>query len=230
MSNFENLEDNFQKKAQEPIKTDQQKMHEHNQMLADRVFEEKEKYEESITNNPAVAGLAAMFQQRLEAVTKQGHEDGDSEGTVTFTTDAVVRYEDQVGLEENQVSDEDIQKFMPSSKYGETITGVTDGNTISEDAGRHTEASKYGDSFVVEHHTASIRDVSPKNKPMAERGLDGRSPDRTTDDEIARHVADHLKNKAQKSETEVDETAEVVEVQETPKEDIPETNPTSSEK
>ena len=210
MSNFENLEDNFQKKAQEPIKTDQQKMHEHNQMLADRVFEDKEKYEESITNNPAVAGLAAIFQQRLEAVTQHGHEDGDSEDTVTFTTDKVVRYEDQVGLEENQVSDEDIQRFMPSSKYGESIKNTTDATTISDDAGRHSEDSKYGDSFVVEHHTASVRDINPKNRPIAERGLDGKSPDRTTDDEIAQHIAEHRKNKAQKSETELDEQSVIV--------------------
>jgi hypothetical protein len=205
MSSFENLEDNFQKKAQEPIKTDQQKMHEHNQSLADRVFEDKPKYEESITNSTAVAGLAAMFQQRLEEVTKQGHEDGDSEGTVTFTTDEVVRYGDQVGLEENQVSDEDIQRFMPNAKYGETITAATDKNTIKDDEGRHDESSKYGDSFVVEHHTASIRDVSPKNRPIAERGLEGSSPDRTTDDEIAQHLADHRKNKTQKSETTIDD-------------------------
>ena len=205
MSSFENLEDNFQKKAQEPIKTDQQKMHEHNQMLADRVFEDKPKYEESITNSSAVAGLAAMFQQRLEEVTKQGHEDGDTEGTVTFTTDEVVRYEDQVGLEENQVSDEDIQRFMPNAKYGETITTATDKNTIKDDEGRHDENSKYGDSFIVEHHTASIRDVNPKNRPIAEKGLERKSPDRTTDDEIARHLADHRKNKAQKAETNIDD-------------------------
>ena len=149
MSSFENLEDNFQKKAQEPIKTDQQKMHEHNQMLADRVFEDKEKYEESLTTNPAIAGLAAIFQQRLEEVTKQGHEKGDSEGSVTFTTDSVVRYGDQAITPENQVSDEDIQKFMPSVKYGETIQNPSNENTIKEDAGRHTEDAKYGDSFVV---------------------------------------------------------------------------------
>lgn len=210
MSNFENLEDNFQKKAQETIKTDQQKMHEHNQMLSDRVFEEKEKYEETLTQNPAVAGLAAMFQQRLEEVTKQESEEGDSEGTVTFTTDSVVRYEDQAITPENQVSDEDIQRFMPSIKYGETIKDVTNTNTIKEDAGRHNEGSKYGDSFVVEHHTASIHDVSPKNRPIGERGLEGRSPDRTTDDEIAQHVADYRKKKSHNSETEVDDQRVVV--------------------
>jgi hypothetical protein len=223
MSSFENLEDNFQKKAQDPIKTDQQKMHEHNQMLADRVFEDKEKYEESITNTSAVAGLAAIFQQRLEAVTNQGHEDGDSEGTVQFTTDDVIRYEDQVGLEENQVSDEDIQRFMPSSKYGEAIKDASNENTVTDDAGRHSEDAKYGDSFVVEHHTASIRDVSPKNRPIADRGLEGNSPDRTTDDEIAQHITDYRKTKAQKSETELDETVNEISSVETSTHDLPET-------
>lgn len=209
MSSFENLEDNFQKKAQEPIKTDQQKMHEHNQMLSDRVFEEKEKYEETLTQNSAVAGLAAMFQQRLEEVAKQGPEDGDSEGTVTFTTGNVVRYGDQTVTPENQVSEEDIQRFMPSIKYGETITGASDKNTIMEDAGRHTDATKYGDSFTVEHHTASVRDVSPKNRPIAEKGLEGRSPDRTTDDQIAQHLAEHRKKKTQESEINVDDQEKV---------------------
>lgn len=204
MSNFENLEDNFQKKAQEPIKTDQQKMHEHNQQLSDRVYEDKPKYEESITKNPAVSGLAAMFQQRLEEVTRQGHEDGDSEGTVTFTTDSVVRYGDQAGIPENEVSEEDIQRFMPSAKYGETIQEATNTNTIKEDAGRHTEDAKYGDSFVVEHHTASVRDVAPKNKPIATSGMYDNSPDRTPDDEIAQHIADHRRNKIKASESDVD--------------------------
>jgi hypothetical protein len=223
MSSFENLEDNFQKKAQDPIKTDQQKMHEHNQMLADRVFEDKAKYEESITNSPVVAGLAAMFQQRLEEVTNQGHEDGDSDGTVTFATDNMVRYGDETGVPENQVSEEDIQRFMPGDRYGETVTDATNNNTIREDAGRHNEGTKYGDGFVVEHHTASVRDISPKNRPMAEREVEGMSPDRTTDDEITQHIMDYRIQKAQKSEIELDETVDGTSSEKTDTQTLPET-------
>ena len=47
---------------------------------------------------------------------------------------------------------------------------------------------------------------------------------------MAQHVATHRKNKAQKSETELDENVEVVAITETPEEDSSETDPDPSEK
>jgi hypothetical protein len=165
MSTFESLEDSFIKKSAEPMGTDFQEIQRRRQEAAATHNAGSEKYEDTLKKKSVVSGLAAMLEEKIknarEESPTEGNEnedvDADVDNTVTFTTSSI-RYEDEVMIPQNEVSEEDIQRFYPHEKYNDVF--VSPENSLKESP-RFAEKNKYGDMInQFEPRTASEDDIT----------------------------------------------------------------------
>lgn len=114
---FEDLENNFNKKAEKQIQTNFQAMNDEN--LASE--EEKEKYEDIAEAKP-VHGLLAKFQEKLLNRARRNNKSDEEFETIEISSDAVLPISSDV----NEVSKEDIDKLLKTepSKYSSKFENI----------------------------------------------------------------------------------------------------------
>lgn len=186
---FESLEDNFIKKVNEPVKTDVQ----HNidmQKRKSESTEDKKTYEDTLTKQAVVGGLAALFQEKLK---ETKHSDEDSESTIFIKSDNV-NYGDNFKDATNYVSEDDIQTFMPGDVYNDSISEPDLNDGVVEVDQRHSPDNRYDDNLSVEPQVASENDISPRSS--ISRSVNADSP--YSDEEISNKLAEHTKKKQKK--------------------------------
>ena len=145
MGTFESLEDSFDEKASKSINTDFEEIQKRKLAAADEQNAGRDTYEDSLRKKNIVSGLAAIFEAQLKNVSRgERASDDDNDETLSFATDTV-RYEDQITIPNNEVSEEDIQRFYPHEKYNDV--NVEPSNVII-DEGRHDPVNKYGLSLI----------------------------------------------------------------------------------
>lgn len=214
MGTFESLEDSFNEKASQPINTDFEEMQKRKLAMSEEQAAGKETYEDKLRKKNIVSGLAAMFEARLKNASQNTQEsDEDNEGTVTFSTNTL-RYEDQITIPQNEVSEEDIQRFYPHEKYNDVHIEPT--NTIKEEA-RHNTENKYGDMLnQFEPKVASEDDIT-EGRSISSMTAPGEPSMNPSTDEVMRHIDAH---RQKKSERVISETDEIAPTKSEPKETI----------
>jgi hypothetical protein len=214
MGTFESLEDSFNEKASQPVNTDFEEMQKRKLAMTEAQNAGKETYEDKLRKKNIVSGLAAMFEARLKNVSQDNEaSDDDTNGTVTFTTNTL-RYEDQITLPQNEVSEEDIQRFYPHEKYNDVHIEPT--NTIKDDT-RHDTENKYGDTLSqFEPRVASENDIT-EGRSISSLTTPGEPSMNPSADEVMRHIDTH---RQKKSERVISEAGDITSTKSDPKETI----------
>jgi hypothetical protein len=193
MSTFESLEDSFLKKSSEPIGTDYQEIQRRKAEATQAGNPAKELYEDSLKKKSVVSGLAAMLEAQLKTAREREQEDTENESeseestTVTFVTNSV-RYEDEVMIPQNEVSEEDIQRFYPHEKYNDVYTSPEE---ALKESPRFEERNKYGDMInQFEPKTASEDDIS-EGRSISTITAPGEPSMNPSSDEVMKHIAEY---------------------------------------
>jgi hypothetical protein len=206
MSTFESLEDSFIKKSSEGMGTDFDEA-QRSQYEAEKARTNvEETYEETLKKKNVKSGLAAMFEEKLknarESVETSANDSEESDNTVTFTTNSV-RYEDEVMIPQNEVSEEDIQRFYPHEKYNDVFISP-DNTPVKEDV-RFAETNKYGDMLnQFEPRTAAAEDIT-EGRSVSSISAPGEPSMNPSEDEVLEHIKTHRQKKSETILTETDD-------------------------
>lgn len=194
MASFESLEDNFLKKASDPVQTDFEKVQHQRHVQSDSGKPDEDKYENIIKKKDAKLGLAALLDQKIKQskVDNQKNDESKAEDNTVFLSSSMLRYEDAVAIPQNEVSEDDIQKFYPHEKYNDAFTSPE--NTI-KDGARFEGGNRYGDMLqAFEPKTASADDISG-NRSVSSISAPGEPPMNPTDEDVFRHIEEHRQQK-----------------------------------
>lgn len=195
MGTFESLEDSFNEKASQPVNTDFEEMQKRKLAMSEEQTAGKETYEDKLRKKNIVSGLAAMFEARLKNISQESQDsDEDNEATITFPTNTL-RYEDQITIPQNEVSEEDIQRFYPQEKYNDVHIEPT--NSIKDEA-RHDTENKYGDMLnQFEPRVASEDDIS-EGRSISSLASPGEPSTNPSADEVGQHIEAHRQKKSER--------------------------------
>ena len=208
MGTFESLEDNFSEKASQSINTDFEEMQKRKLAMSEDQAASKETYEDKLRKKTLVSGLAAMFEARIKNVSQSPQDsDEDNDDTITFASNTV-RYEDQITIPQNEVSEEDIQRFFPHEKYNDVHVEPT--NIIKEEV-RHDTENKYGDMLnQFEPRTASEDDITEGNS-ISSLTAPGEPSMNPSNDEVLKHIESHRQKKSEEVLTKSDAQETILE-------------------
>jgi len=181
---FESLEDNFQKKVIQPLKTDVQNSVEKEKQAED----EKPTYEASVKKNTQT-GLAALFQEKIK---KSLESEQTTESTFMSTDNS--KYGDNFTDATNYIDEQDIQKYKPGDNYNDSIVEPDFDKT--DFTQRHSPSQKYDDNLQFEPQVASESDVQVRSS--ISNSVNADSP--YSEEEIKNKIDEHNKKKKQFSE------------------------------
>jgi len=181
---FEDLDNNFDKVAQTPRKTDIKRQEEREQ----EQVEEKVKYETTF-ENPGLTGLLAAFQEKLKNRDPEKADSGEFE-TVNLTSHSVINTTPQAAPQ-NEVSEEQIDSLLKN-----TPSEVSKELEVEE-----TRAKlRYESTHPTIDNRPSIHDITgPTSPPTPNTSQQPYSQgQQITDDEVARQLAIHNQKKAER--------------------------------
>lgn len=183
---FESLEDNFLKKANEPVKTDVQ--HDSFKKQTEKESDNKETYEDNLVKKQVIGGLAALFQETIKNSAEQ--KDGNQDSTVFVATDSI-RYGDNFVDATNYVEAKDMPKFMPGDTYNESIKEpeLEDGDVHFDQ--KHSSTNKYNDNLSIEPNVAKETDIHRQSS--ISKSVNAEQP--YTDDEMLSKINEHNEKK-----------------------------------
>ena len=207
MSTFESLEDSFLKKSSDPIGTDFQEIQRRKAEATQAGNPTKETYEASLKKKRVVSGLAEMLEAKLknarETDQEVTEEESDESTTVTFVTTSV-RYEDEVMIPQNEVSEEEVQRFYPHEKYNDVFTSPDE---ALKEAPRFAEKNKYGDMInQFEPKTASEDDIT-EGRSVSTIAAPGEPSMNPSDSEVLEHIKSHRQKRGERVYSAADDSS-----------------------
>jgi len=192
---FEDLDNNFEKIAKTPIKTDVQRTTD----AADAAETEKTKYEDEI-GKKATIGLLALFEKNLIEKMKHKEVTGKSDEkfeTIEIDSSAVIP---ESPSNQPEVSEEDIDSLLNKERYGDTFEQVdTQVEQTLTEVQRYDEVVQSPNNVV--EVTPPTQQPNPNNPtpqgdpvPYTQRGIDS--------DQVDNYIATHRSMKKTQGNTE----------------------------